>query len=164
MTLVRLRARSVLLAAVLAAGTVGLTTACEGGTASPRATGGASREGTTAQNRVVWQDPASYTYTLTSSSQVLTGRFRVTVRGGEVTEAVGLDADSRRAVALGPGAVPTIGDLIDSLENAWQEGADTAEAEYAPDGHPSRITLDPDENAIDDEAEYAITAYEPDDG
>ncbi|MEH0624742.1 DUF6174 domain-containing protein [Streptomyces stelliscabiei] len=80
----------------------------------------------------MWQDPASYTYTLTSSSQVLTGRFRVTVRGGEVTEAVGLDADSRQAVALGPGAVPTIGDLIDSLENAWQERADTAEAEYAP--------------------------------
>ncbi|MGW1670359.1 DUF6174 domain-containing protein [Streptomyces sp. NPDC002324] len=161
MTLVRSRARSVLLAAALVAGTVGVTTACEGEKASPKSTGGASPEGTTAQNRVVWQEPASYTYTLTSASQVLTGRFRVTVRDREVTEAVGLDADSRQAVALGPGAVPTIGDLIGSLENAWQERADTAEAEYAPDGHPSRITLDPDENAIDDEAEYVITAYEP---
>lgn len=153
-----------LLAVALVAGTTGVTAACEGEDASPGPTGGASPEGTATQNRVVWQDPASYTYTLRSTSQVLTGHFRVTVQNREVTKAVGLDADSRQALALGPGAVPTIADLIESLENAWQERADTAEAEYAPDGHPSRITLDPDENAIDDEAEYVITAYEPAEG
>ncbi|GAQ63562.1 DUF6174 domain-containing protein [Streptomyces scabiei] len=162
MTLVRLRsrARSVLLAAVLVAGTTGMTAACEGGTASPEATGRASPGDTTAANKVMWREPASYVYTLTSTSQVLTGRFRVTVRDGEVADAVGLDGDGRKALADGPGRVPSIGDLIDRLESAWQEGADTAEAEYAPDGHPSRITLDPVENAIDDEAEYVIGGLE----
>ncbi|MBK3640965.1 hypothetical protein [Streptomyces sp. MBT33] len=29
------------------------------------------------------------------------------------------------------------------------------------DGHPLRITLDQDENTIDDEALYVVTAYEP---
>jgi hypothetical protein len=149
----------VLLAALIV-GTVGVTAACDGGTASPGSTGGGSPEGTTARNKVTWHEPASYVYTLTSTSQVLTGRFRVTVRDGKVAGAVGLDSDSRQALARGLGPVPSIGDLIDRLENAWQERADTAEAEYAPVGHPSRITLDPDENAIDDEAEYVITAYE----
>lgn len=153
-----------LLAAVLVAGTTGVTAACEGEDASPESTGKPSPGGTSTASKVMWQEPASYVYTLTSTSQVLTGRFRVTVRDGEVTGAVGLDGDGRKALADGPGRVPGIGDLIDRLENAWQERADTAEAEYAPDGHPSRITLDPDENAIDDEAEYVITAYEPAEG
>ncbi|MGW0495353.1 DUF6174 domain-containing protein [Streptomyces sp. NPDC003007] len=43
--------------------------------------------------------------------------------------------------------------------------ADTAEAEYAPgDGHPVRIVLDWEENAVDDEARYTISAYAPADG
>ncbi len=38
---------------------------------------------------------------------------------------------------------------------------DTAEAAYAADGHPVRIPLDWEKNAIDDEARYVINAYEP---
>jgi len=57
--------------------------------------------------------------------------------------------------------VPTIGELLDELEQARRDNADTAEAEYAPDGHPERISLDWDENAVDDEALYVISAYAP---
>ncbi|MEE1829518.1 DUF6174 domain-containing protein [Streptomyces sp. SP17KL33] len=157
------RARSVLLAAALIAGTVGtvgMTAACDGGPSSePK--GRASPKPTTTQNTVMWREPASYVYTLTSTSQALAGRFRVTVRDGEVAEAVGLDEDSRRAVKQGPGDIPKIGDLMAMVEKAWQEQADTAEVEYATGGYPARITLDVDENAIDDEAEYVISGYEP---
>ncbi|MFM9454664.1 DUF6174 domain-containing protein [Streptomyces europaeiscabiei] len=163
MTLVRSRARSVFLAAALIAGTVGATAACDGET-SPEPTGTASPKGTTAQNKIAWHEPASYVYTLTSTSQVLAGTFRVTVRDGKVAEAVGLDDDSRWMAEQGPDRIPKIGDLLDRLEKAWDEQADTAEVEYAPDGRPSRITLDLDENAIDDEAEYVISGYEPGDG
>jgi hypothetical protein len=46
------------------------------------------------------------------------------------------------------------------LESARRNDADTAEAAYAADGHPVRIVLDREENAVDDEARYVITAYE----
>ncbi|QYX79667.1 DUF6174 domain-containing protein [Streptomyces akebiae] len=153
------RARSVLLAALIA-GTVGTTVACDGDTA-PEPKGRASPKQTTARNTVMWREPASYVYTLTSTSQALAGKFRVTVRDGEVADAVGLDEDSRWLVKQGPGRIPTIGDLLDMVEKAWEEQADTAEVKYAVGGHPARITLDVDENAIDDEAEYVITGYEP---
>ncbi|GAA0307310.1 DUF6174 domain-containing protein [Streptomyces turgidiscabies] len=110
-----------------------------------------------------WKEPASYAYTLTSSEgeRSLVGTFRVTVRDGKVAKVVGLDESGRGAVRRAPEEVPTIGGLLDQLARAHDEGADTAEAEYAPDGHPVRITLDPEENAADDEEAYVITDYEP---
>ncbi|MFE7839005.1 DUF6174 domain-containing protein [Streptomyces sp. NPDC057474] len=164
MTLVRSRARSVFFAAALIAGMAGVTAACDGEPSPPESTGGASPKGTTARNNITWREPVSYVYTLTSTSQVLAGSFRVTVRDGKVAEAVGLDDGSRQTLDQGLGRIPKIGDLLDMLEKAWHEQADTAEVEYAVGGHPSRITLDLDENAIDDEAEYVISAYEPGDG
>lgn len=107
-----------------------------------------------------WSEPASYSYTLTSTTQVLAGTFRVDVRDGRVAKAVGLDESSRRQARDLPGRVPTIGDLLTALKQARDQDADTADAEYAADGRPVRITLDPDENAIDDETLYVISAYE----
>lgn len=110
-----------------------------------------------------WDEPAAYAYTLTSSEgeRSLIGTFRVTVRDGKVTKAVGLDESGRGAVQRAPEEVPTIGGLLDRLARAHQDGADTAEAAYAPDGHPERITLDPLKNAVDDEESYVISDYEP---
>lgn len=110
-----------------------------------------------------WNEPASYVYTLTSSEgeRSLVGTFRVTVRDGKVAKVVGLDESGRGAVRRAPEEVPTIGGLLDQLSRAHDEGADTAEAEYAPDGHPVRITLDPEENAVDDEQTYVISDYRP---
>ncbi|UIX34843.1 DUF6174 domain-containing protein [Streptomyces sp. GQFP] len=110
-----------------------------------------------------WEEPAAYAYTLTSSEgeRSLIGTFRVTVRDGKVTKAVGLDESGRAAVQRAPEEVPTIGGLLDRLARAHKEGADTAEAAYAPDGHPERITLDPLKDTIDDEESYVISDYEP---
>jgi hypothetical protein len=129
------------------------TAACDS-TASPGSTGGSTP--TTG-----WQEPASYAYTLTSQTQVLAGTFRVEVRDGAVAEVAGVDADSRRAAREVPGEVPTIGELLERLERARADDAHTAKAEYAADGHPLRISLDWDENAVDDEALYVISSYEP---
>ncbi|MGN9761027.1 DUF6174 domain-containing protein [Streptomyces sp. SD31] len=119
-----------------------------------------------ASTRATWQEPASYTYTLRSSEgeRSLLGTFRITVRDGAVAKAVGLDDSGRRVVEDVPEAVPTIGALLDELGQARRDDADTAEVEYAADGHPVRISLDWEENAVDDEARYVISAYEPTDG
>lgn len=110
-----------------------------------------------------WKEPASYVYTLTSSEgeRSLIGTFRVTVRDGKVAKAVGLDESARGVVKGAPEEVPTIRGLLDRLSRAHHEGADTAEAEYAPDGHPVRITLDPEKNTVDDEESYVISGYQP---
>ncbi|KUN17060.1 hypothetical protein AQJ23_43670 [Streptomyces antibioticus] len=124
---------------------------------------GAESSSTSARQEVTWEEPAAYTYTLTSSEgeRSLIGRFRVTVRDGKVTEAVGLDDSARQFVARTPDLVPTLGALLGELEQARSDGADTAEAEYAADGHPERIFLDWDENAVDDEERYVVESYEP---
>ncbi|MDQ0603686.1 hypothetical protein QF037_008031 [Streptomyces canus] len=110
-----------------------------------------------------WEEPASYTYTLTSSEgeRALIGTFRITVRGSEVTKAVGLDDSARRVVRQLPDPVPTLGALLKELEQARGDDADTARARTAADGHPTHIELDWEENAVDDEVRYDITDYEP---
>ncbi|WP_405590354.1 DUF6174 domain-containing protein [Streptomyces sp. NBC_01092] len=152
MTAVPVAAR-VVSRAVLVAGLVGAVAGCATGTE-------------TAETPVSWREPDSYAYTLRSSEgeRSLIGSFRITVRDGGVVKAVGLDDSGRRVVEDDPDAVPTIGELLDELEQARRDHADTAEAEYAADGHPERITLDWMENAIDDEALYAISDYAPADG
>ncbi|MFI5555113.1 DUF6174 domain-containing protein [Streptomyces sp. NPDC051738] len=151
MTAVSLTARTVSRAA-LTAGLLCAVAACGTESKSAPAGGGAT-----------WQEPASYAYTLrsTEGERTLLGTFRITVRDGAVVEAVGLDDSGRRVVEDVPDAVPTIGELLDELEQARRDDADKAEAEYAAEGHPARISLDWEENAIDDEALYVISAYEP---
>ncbi|WP_416972461.1 DUF6174 domain-containing protein [Streptomyces sp. 4F14] len=101
-----------------------------------------------------WREPASYTCTLDAESQVLAGTFHLTVRDGRVTSATGPGQSAHAEL-------PTIGVLLTHLETARANDADTATVEYAPDGHPTRIVLDEDRNAIDDEATYVISAYRP---
>ncbi|MEU6251208.1 DUF6174 domain-containing protein [Streptomyces sp. NPDC047043] len=140
-------------AAALAGALLCAATACSS-SASPES----AREN---KPKDTWEEPSSYAYTLASTTQVLAGTFRVEVRDGKVTEAVGVDEDSRRQVRELPAEVPTIGELLKRLDKAQSEGADTAEADYAADGRPVRISLDWDKNAIDDEALYVISSYTP---
>ncbi|WP_324618009.1 DUF6174 domain-containing protein [Streptomyces dysideae] len=116
MTAVRSRTRS-LSAAVLLVGLLCATAAC--GTEAPSAA------------ESDWEEPAAYTYTLTSSEgeRALLGTFRVTVRDGGVAEAVGLDGSARRVVRDLPDQVPTISGLLAEMEQARRDGADRAEAE-----------------------------------
>ncbi|MFE4581783.1 DUF6174 domain-containing protein [Streptomyces chartreusis] len=113
-----------------------------------------------------WREPDSYTYTLRSSEgeRSLIGAFRITVRDGAVVKAVGLDDSGRRVVDDVPDTVPTIGELLGEWRQARRDDADKAEVEYARDGQPERISLDWMENAIDDEALYVISDFEPADG
>lgn len=149
---VRLVPRSALPRLALMAGLVWATAACQGEAEVNRA----ARAESTA-----WKEPSAYTYTLKSSGgeRLLIGTFRVTVRKGKVARAVGMDEPGRAVVKRSPGAVPTIGGLLKELEQARRDGADTAEAEYSTTGRPLRITLDRSANAVDDEAEYAISDY-----
>ncbi|KOV52806.1 MULTISPECIES: DUF6174 domain-containing protein [Streptomyces] len=140
------------------------TVAC--GSEEAASTGSAARSGgagATSGSSGAWEEPSSYTYTLVSSQgeRALIGTFRVTVRDGEVARAVGLDDSGRQVVRRGLAEVPTIGMLLEELEQARRDAAHTAEAEYAADGHPVRISLDREKNTIDDEALYVISGFTP---
>lgn len=161
LTVIRSRPRFVS-ASVLIGALMCTTTACAiEASGSSGSAGGTVPKNANGESETTWEEPASYTYTLRSSEQTLYGTFRVTVRNGRAAEAVGLDDNGRQALQGQPGQVPTIGELLERLEQARRDKADTAEAEYAGDGHPVRIALDGDENTIDDEALYLISAYEP---
>ncbi|MGW1025295.1 DUF6174 domain-containing protein [Streptomyces sp. NPDC002577] len=161
MPAVRIGSRSVPSAALIGA-LMCATAAC--GTHSPASVNSAEEAGADGGQALTnWEEPASYTYTLKSSEgeRALIGTFRVTVRDGRVAKAVGLDESGRRVVKRSPAEVPTIGELLKELEQARREKAHRAEAQYAADGHPVRISLDWEENAVDDEAAYIISGYEP---
>jgi hypothetical protein len=87
------------------------------------------------------------------------GEYRITVEDGKVVEAVGLDEQARRTVKGDPQSVPTLGGLLEDLQQARADRADVARAVFAADGHPTEIHLDWQKDAIDDEADYLITEY-----
>jgi hypothetical protein len=110
-----------------------------------------------------WQEPARYTYELESScgERALIGRFRITVEHGKVTAAEGLDESGRWFVESARSEpAPTLGQLLDQVDRARQQGAAVAEVTTDPaDGHPTTINIDPEANAIDDESCFSIAGY-----
>jgi len=116
----------------------------------------------TARAAPAWQEPSSYTYVLRSScgERPLIGTFRITVENGQVTKAEGISEADERSLESTELSPPTLGQLLDELAEARRNDAHEAELTSDPtDGHPTKIVIDPIENAIDDEACYAITEY-----
>ncbi|MCL7382475.1 DUF6174 domain-containing protein [Streptomyces sp. 35G-GA-8] len=153
-----LTARPILIAALLALG----TTACGSATESGSPPGPpASVDAAVTPKAAPWQEPDHYSYRLlsTSGERSFLGAYRITVKNGKVTEAVGLDAQAKLTVAHNLESVLTMGELLDELDTARADDAAVAHAQYAPDGHPTEIRLDWDKRAIDDEADYVITEY-----
>ncbi len=130
---------------------------------SPGEPGGASRA-PQEQSRVNWDVPESYTFTLDSScgERALIGRFKITVADGAVEAVEGLDESGRSMLDHGfDDEIPTLTELLEEAETARSEGADAVEVDRVSDGHPTRIDIDWDTNAVDDEACYRITEYSP---
>ena len=111
----------------------------------------------------VWREPASYSFTVDSQcgERALIGRFRVTVVGGKVTAAEGLDEPAQRLLRQrSPEVIPTLRHLLDQVAQARQAGADVATVEHDPvDGHPTKITIDHELAAIDDEECYTVSDF-----
>lgn len=110
-----------------------------------------------------WQEPTRYTYELESScgERALIGRFRITVEQGEVTAAEGLDESGRWFVENARSeTAPTLGQLLDKVDRARQQGAAVAEVTTDPtDGRPTTINIDQEANAVDDESCFTIAGY-----
>jgi hypothetical protein len=110
-----------------------------------------------------WTAPAKYGFTLDSQcgERALIGRFQVTVENDIVVRSAGLDDAARRALMLRMAdLIPTLSRLEAEAETARREGADVVEIVRDPgDGHPTKITIDPQRNAVDDEACYTIEDY-----
>jgi hypothetical protein len=120
--------------------------------------------GCTSQPAITFQPTSDYVYTLRSScgERLLHGTMRLTVHDGKVTAAQGLDEPGEQTVAVAKKEdLPTLSALIAEYGAARANGADVLEADFTPDGVPVRISIDPQRNAIDDEACYYITDYRP---
>jgi uncharacterized protein DUF6174 len=112
-----------------------------------------------------WTEPAGkYEYTLQSNcgERLVHGRMRLTVSGGKVVDAVGLDEPGRATVEVAKlERLPSLRDLLAEYDQAVRDKAYKAVVEFDPrDGHPTFIDLDPLRNSIDDEACYRISDYQ----
>lgn len=112
---------------------------------------------------LAWIEPDSYSYVLESrcGERDLIGTFAVTVQDGQVEEVSALDDDAEAMLATsGSEPVMTIGEMVNELETATQNGADRVYLEVDTDGgHPTLIEIDYDTNAVDDESCYTVTDY-----
>lgn len=111
-----------------------------------------------------WSEPTGrYEYSLQSAcgERLVHGWVRLTVDRGEVINAVGLDEAGRATVAAAKVEnLPTLKALLAEYEQAMRGGADKATVQFDPeDGHPTRIDIDAQRNAIDDEVCYFISDY-----
>nr|WP_221374720.1 DUF6174 domain-containing protein [Actinoplanes polyasparticus] len=67
-------------------------------------------------------------------------------------------ARNRGWVLRTPDTIPTLAQLVTELNEARRTRAGVADLETDPaPGHPTRITIDPEPNAVDDESCYAIS-------
>lgn len=88
-------------------------------------------------------------------------RVRLSVRGGDVTEAVWVSASGRDPLVPGLDqdlATMTIDDLFELIEKALAAGNGNLEFD-ATVGYPARGRLDPDAQGFDDEWEFGVVDF-----
>jgi Family of unknown function (DUF6174) len=130
--------------------------ACEGDPVPPNA-----RQSTQPSSR--WSAPDNYEFELYSScgERTLIGRFHIVVEDGRVIDARALDERARTLFRVGlRSEIPTLEELLEEVAEARRSNADLAKVTTdSSDGHPTLIEIDYNEQAIDDEACYEISAY-----
>jgi hypothetical protein len=102
-----------------------------------------------------WTEPAAYQFVAdrtcgTGSSQ---GRYRVTVRDGEVTGTERIDG--RTATGEEEIQVPTLGELTEMAATATEDGAEASVSLDPADGHPTEVRIKRDTEECFVISEYA---------
>jgi hypothetical protein len=111
-----------------------------------------------ARQPATWVEPPAYEYTVRfrCGMELPPGQYTLTVVDGKVSKVVADDAFSEEVLKvrkLEPKSFPTLGVLFKELQQAREEDADVAEVSFHPaNGHPTRIRLDYDKKAVDDES------------
>jgi hypothetical protein len=109
-----------------------------------------------------WDAPADYTFDVTSQcgEQSFIGTFHIVVEGGEIARVKELDEEGKWTVSHVGKSTPTLSVLLGYALEAQQLDADVVDVVYDDtDGHPQRIDIDYDLNAIDDESCFVVTKY-----
>jgi hypothetical protein len=126
-------------------------------------TGCGLASGSTTPADDTWKEPDSYAFTLESTcgERDLIGTFRLTVVDGMVTAAEGRDEPGTRLLRQRePHQLPTLVGLVNEARQAQRDGADVVETQVDPaDRHPTKISIDYDREAMDDEACYTISDF-----
>ena len=118
-----------------------------------------------ARKPLVWAEPPAYEYSVRfrCGMELPPGQYTLTVSNGKVSKAVADNAYSQevmRVRKMKPEWFPTLGALFREAQQARNKGADVAEVTFDPvDGHPTRIRLDYDKEAVDDESCADIVGF-----
>lgn len=149
--------------------TVGMIAACD---VSPDGTVPEPEPSVADPSAVAWEPPDDYAFVLRSrcGERADLGRYEIVVQDGAVTdvhaphwERLGHDLASIGFESGYIGEAPTLLELVDEAEAAEAAGAEVVELTVdAVDGRPMRLDIDWDEGAVDDEACFIVSDYEPD--
>jgi hypothetical protein len=126
--------------------------------------GAAAPAGTTSAG--AWTEPADYSFVVTSpcGERGFLGTYQVVVAGGEVVDSQWRDPASGAWAPFDQlESVSTLGDMLEEVRVASEDpeaGEVSLETDPA-DGHPTSVSVDHIEDAIDDESCYEITDYRP---
>ena len=125
--------------------------------------------GATGLGEATWDAPDDYEFTLRSrcGNRNDLGVYEITVEDGEVTnvdaphwERIGQERGSIGFTSEYAGDAPTLSELAAEADAADAAGADVVELSTDPaDGRPTRLDIDWDEEAIDDEACFIVGDY-----
>jgi hypothetical protein len=87
---------------------------------------------------------------------------KLTVRGGAVTSVSAADSAVSHGITPPLSSYPTVDSLFSILERAQKATPTGVTVNFDPTYHyPSRISIDPVQNAVDDETTYTVQKFTP---
>jgi hypothetical protein len=124
---------------------------------------GPGEPGRLEEARLLWDrvGPRDYAFEFTPNCFCALGgqRIRVTVDDGAVIRARMISTDSPVEAYLFA-SIPTIPELFDIIENAFDRDAHDIDASYDGSyGYPVSVAIDYDQNAIDEEYGFTISGF-----
>jgi len=107
-----------------------------------------------------WIEPASYRFVADRKcgDQPSQGRYRVTVKDGDVTATERVDG--KTAAGEEEIQVPTLAGLLEMAQMAIEDGADATTKYDGADGHPTEVSINRAEQDAGDAVCFVISEYQ----
>lgn len=116
---------------------------------------------TTAGSPPPWTEPANYSFVAdrTCDGTTSTGKFRITVAGGEIAKTERTDGKATEGEE--EVEVPTLGGMVELAQTAIDDGADATLSYDPADGHPIAVVVNRAEEENGGATCFQVSEYAP---
>ncbi|MEV6637946.1 DUF6174 domain-containing protein [Actinoplanes sp. NPDC051470] len=108
-----------------------------------------------------WTEPANYSFVAdrTCDGTTSTGKFRITVAGGEIAKTERTDGKATQGEE--EVEVPTLGGMVELAQTAIDDGADATMSFDPADGHPIAVVVNRAEEENGGATCFKVSEYAP---